>query len=325
VPIFNETQNLSLKYHISSATGLLPRLIGMLGSLPSEGQPGLFLLPCNGVHTFGMRYPLDVFFLDADGRVVKTWRGLAPNRLTGVIRSAESAIEFPAGVVAESEIRTGDRLRVGIDSSHPVNWAGLRALMHWPMNVCIAGFWFLLVAASFQTWSVTGQISSLGLVLVNAVMCFFFLTRRASTEISDRGADWVIAFTTVGLAMFLRPYHSAGPTLAMISVPFKAIGIVGLLVSLFSLGRSLGIVPANRGIKRAGFYRIIRHPIYASELVFNLGYLLDNTSARNLVLVVLVAAGQVYRLLAEERLLRRDIAYRKYMKTVKYRLLPGLF
>lgn len=325
MPIFNETQNLNLDYQISSATGLLPRLTGLLGTFPSKAQPGLFLLPCNGVHTFGMKYPIDVYFLDSEGRVVEIKRSLAPNRLTGIVHSAESAIEFPAGMVPEGEIRNGDRLQVGIDSRHPFNWTGLRALLHWPMNLCVAGFWFLLAIASYQIWTATGQISSLGLVLVNAVMCFFFLTRRASTDISDRGADWVVAFATVGLAMFFRPYHSEGTALAVVSVPLKAVGVGGLLVSLVSLGRSLGIVPANRGIKRSGSYRIIRHPVYASELVFSIGYVLDNTSARNLVLVVLVTGGQVYRLLAEERLLSKDTAYREYMKTVRYRLLPGLF
>jgi protein-S-isoprenylcysteine O-methyltransferase Ste14 len=100
---------------------------------------------------------------------------------------------------------------------------------------------------------------------------------------------------------------------------------VGLLVALLSLGRSFGIVPANRGVKRHGLYRIVRHPIYASELIFHLGYLLGNISGRNLGLVILVAAGQVYRLLAEERLLREDPAYRDYVKAVRYRLVPGIF
>jgi len=110
-----------------------------------------------------------------------------------------------------------------------------------------------------------------------------------------------------------------------VSLPFKAVGIVGLLVALISLGRSFGIIPANRGIKRAGLYRIVRHPIYASELIFHAGYLLGNVSGRNLVLVILVAAGQVYRLLAEERLLSGDGEYRDYAEAVRYRLIPGIF
>ncbi len=325
MPIINETQNLNLDYHISSATGLLSRLTGLLGTDGFSGQPGLFILPCNGVHTFGMRYPIDVFFLDAEGRVVDIKRSVAPNRLTGVVRSAASVIEFPAGVIAEADIRTGDRLRVGVDQGNPMNWAGIRVLMHWPINFCIAGFWFLLVLSAYHRWTATGQLSSLGLVLVNAIICFFFLTRRSSSEISGRGADWVIAFATVGLAMFLRPHHPAGPALASISVPVKAVGIVGLMVSLLSLGRSLGIVPANRGIKSSGFYRVIRHPLYASELVFHIGYLLANTSGRNVALVIAVTAGQVYRLLAEETLLSRDRAYREYMNSVRYRLIPGIF
>jgi protein-S-isoprenylcysteine O-methyltransferase Ste14 len=282
-------------------------------------------MPCNGVHTFGMRYPIDVVFLDENGTAVDIKRNLAPNRITGGVGSARSALEFESGVLAQGDIRIGDRLRVGVDEDHPVNWNGVRALLHWPMNFCVAMFWFLLLTASYHSWLATGQMSSLGLVLVNAVICFFFLTRRASVEISSRGADWVVAFLTVGLAMFLRPDSPASPVLDDIATPIKAVGLAGLLLSLISLGRSLGIVPANRGIKRSGPYRVLRHPVYASELVFLVGYLLSNASVRNLLLVVLVTAGQVYRLLAEERLLCGDQAYRSYVKAVRYRLLPGIF
>ncbi len=325
MPIFNETQNLHLPYHISGATKLLTRLTGLLGTPPSKEQRGLFIAPCTGVHTFGMRYPLDIVFLDREGKVVRIIRHLAPNRITGGIASARSALEFASGTLVEGEIRLGDKVRLGIDEEHPVSWAGVRTLLHWPMNLCIAGFWSLLLMASYLNWTETGQMSSLGLVAVNAVVCFLFLTRRVSTELSNRGADWVVAFVTVGLAMFLSPHPPANPIIMTVSLPFKAVGIVGLLVSLLSLGRSFGIVPANRGIKRMGLYRLVRHPVYASALIFHVGYLLSNASGWNLLLVVLITAGQVYRLIAEERLLCRDEAYRDYVKAVRYRLVPGIF
>ena len=325
MPILNETQSLSLPYHISGATRLMTRLIGLLGTVPSREPRGLFIAPCTGVHTFGMRYPIDVVFLDAEGKVVRIIRHLVPNRLTGGIASARSALEFASGILAEGEIRVGDKLRIGVDEANAVSWAGVRNLLHWPLNLCLAGFWLLLLAASYISWTETGRLSSLGLAAVNAVICFLFLTRRVSTELSSRGADYVVALLTVALAMFLRPDPSVNQVLVTASLPFKAVGIVGLMVALISLGRSFGIVPANRGVKREGLYRIVRHPIYASELIFHAGYLLENPSGRNLLLVVLVAGGQIYRLLAEERLLRGDHKYRDYAKAVRYRLVPGIF
>lgn len=325
MPILNETQNLNLPYHISAATTLFTRLIGLLGTLSSRERKALFIAPCAGVHTFGMRYPLDIVFLDVEGKVLKIIRNLAPNRMTGGVASARSVLEFASGTLAEGQIRVGDRLRIGIDEANPVNWAGVRTLLHWPVNFCIAAFWLLLLTASYINWTETGQLSSLGLAAVNAVICFLFLTRRMSTELSDRGADYVVAFLTVALAMFMRPHPSGNQVLVTVSLPFKAVGIVGVLAALLSLGRSFGIVPANRGIKRQGLYRIVRHPIYASELIFHIGYLLGNASGRNLVVVILVTAGQVYRLLAEERLLRGDCTYRDYVKAVRYRLIPGVF
>jgi len=325
VPIFNETQNLNLPYYISGATSILTRITGLLGTSPSKERRGLFIAPCTGVHTFGMRYPLDVVFLDSEGKVLRIARHLAPNRISGGTASSRAVLEFASGILPEGEIRLGDKLRIGIDEKSPVNWSGIRIMLHWPMNLCIAGFWLLLVMASYLSWVETGQISSLGLVAVNAVVCFLFLTRRVSTEISTRGADWVVASLTVGLAMFLRPHPVTGPVIATASTAFEAVGIVGLLGSLLSLGRSFGIIPANRGIKRLGMYHIVRHPVYASELIFNVGYLMSNPSGRNLLLVIMVAAGLVYRLIAEERLLCRDNAYRDYVKAVRYRLVPGIF
>ena len=325
MPVFNKTQDLNLTYRVSGARKLLTRLTGLLGTYPADKGKGLHIVPCTGVHTFGMRYPVDVVFLDGEGKVVQLVRHLAPNRMTGVIPSARSALEFASDALAEGDIRVGDSLRISVDEEQRLDWNALGRLLHWPMNFCVAAFWFLFVYSSYLRWQQTGQMSSLGLVAVNGVLCVLFLTRRASTDTSHRVQDWVIAFATVGLSMLLRPEPGTNSSLTALALPIQAVGIAALLGSLLSLGRSYGVLPANRGIKRAGLYRLIRHPIYASELIFYLGFLLENISARNLEFVILITAGQVYRLVSEERLLSRDEGYRDYVRAVKFRLVPGIF
>jgi protein-S-isoprenylcysteine O-methyltransferase Ste14 len=325
MPVFNETQNLNLEYRVFAARNFLTRLAGLLGTYPPDRGKALYITPCNGVHTFGMRYPVDIAFLDSEDRVVKLILGLRPNRMTGIIRSAESALEFSSDTLAEGGIRVGDILKVEADEDQRPDWGAFERLLHWPANVFIAAFWFLFVYSSFLRWQQTGQVSSLGLMAVNAVLCVLFLTRRESQETSHRVADWVIAFVTVALSMLLRPHPTTNSTLAAVSLPVQAVGIVALIGALLSLGRSFGVVPANRGIKTAGLYRLVRHPIYTSELIFYGGFLVGNLSGVNSQLVILIVVGQVYRLLSEERLLSRNDQYRDYMRTVRFRLVPGVF
>jgi uncharacterized membrane protein (UPF0127 family) len=91
------------------AAGLLSRLRGLIGHPPLEAGEALWIRPCTGVHTFFMKTPIDVVFLDAEGTVVAVER-LRPWRLGRVYLRAASAIELPAGA---AQVAVGDRVRVG--------------------------------------------------------------------------------------------------------------------------------------------------------------------------------------------------------------------
>ncbi|MGH9550333.1 MAG: methyltransferase family protein [Terriglobales bacterium] len=91
------------------------------------------------------------------------------------------------------------------------------------------------------------------------------------------------------------------------------------------LGRSFGLIAANRGIKIAGPYRIVRHPIYAGYIITHVGFLLGFPSLWNVGLYSTQLLVQVARLLREEHLLKRDSSYRAYAANVRYRLFPMIF
>ena len=86
------------------------RARGLMGSTLREGE-GLLIRPCRAVHMFGMGYPIDVAFLDAGSRVVATYAELRPGRMTRFHRSA-AALELPAGQLARTGTRVGDRLTI---------------------------------------------------------------------------------------------------------------------------------------------------------------------------------------------------------------------
>lgn len=77
------------------------------------------LTRCRAVHMYGVRYPLDIAFVDRRGAVVALHEGLRPNTRTGWYRRAAHAIELPAGTLAATHTREGDLLEWGPPGATP--------------------------------------------------------------------------------------------------------------------------------------------------------------------------------------------------------------
>ena len=86
------------------------RLRGFLGSPAPEPGEGVILTPCTAVHMYGMRFKLDVVFLDERGVVVALYPELSPGSRTRVESSASHALELAAGAIAASGTELGDRV-----------------------------------------------------------------------------------------------------------------------------------------------------------------------------------------------------------------------
>jgi uncharacterized membrane protein (UPF0127 family) len=81
---------------------------GLLGRDAFQEGAGLYLVPCPWVHTFGMRFPIDLAFLAPDGRVLSTRESLRPNRLSRLVMKAEGVLELPPHTLASTGTRVGD-------------------------------------------------------------------------------------------------------------------------------------------------------------------------------------------------------------------------
>jgi len=108
--VVNRTRGRIVGERVRTASTFLSRFVGLLGTAAIAEGEGLWIIPCRGVHTLGMRYPIDVAFLDAGGVVVGVLEGLPPNRVRRAFRGALGALEMRAGTLASTGTAPGDRL-----------------------------------------------------------------------------------------------------------------------------------------------------------------------------------------------------------------------
>ncbi len=86
------------------------RLVGLLGRAQLASDEGLLIEPCNSVHTFFMRFTIDVAFLDREGNIVRTVANLRPWRATRIHPTAHATLELSKGALARADVQPGDRL-----------------------------------------------------------------------------------------------------------------------------------------------------------------------------------------------------------------------
>jgi protein-S-isoprenylcysteine O-methyltransferase Ste14 len=189
-------------------------------------------------------------------------------------------------------------------------------------SVPVALLWLLFAAANFQHWRTTHRPVGLGATALELVVATLFVVRRTPWVVSRSPRAWAAAVMgTFGMLAARPAYHPVGG-LELLYGGLQVAGAVLAVSALVSLGRSFGIVAANRGIRTGGPYRFVRHPVYSAYILTEVGYLLENPSLRNWCLFGVVMAFQAIRIVEEERTLAEDPAYREYRERVRSRILP---
>lgn len=101
----------TLSSNVLVADNMVTRLIGLMFKKQLVGADGLLLDPCNSIHTFFMRYSLDIVFIGKGNKVVKIIRDLKPWRMTWIYFRAHKTLEVPAGKLP-LDLKEGDTLEV---------------------------------------------------------------------------------------------------------------------------------------------------------------------------------------------------------------------
>jgi protein-S-isoprenylcysteine O-methyltransferase Ste14 len=122
----------------------------------------------------------------------------------------------------------------------------------------------------------------------------------------------------------MRP-HETGGSWELIGAGVQMVGLTLVIISFSTLGKSFGVVAANRGLKVGGPYKLVRHPIYFSHSVTMTGFVIANFWWLNIALILMVTVFQVFRMDAEERVLVATSDYASYKDKVRWRLLPGVY
>ena len=110
--VLNRTRGTCLASRAEEASSSGTRMKGLMGRLPEQFPrgSGLWIFPSNGIHTFGMRFPIDAAYLDSRKRIVKMYKGLVPFRIAALALRAKSVLELPAGTLEATQTQIGDEL-----------------------------------------------------------------------------------------------------------------------------------------------------------------------------------------------------------------------
>jgi len=110
ITVRNVARDHTLGSRVELADGPWSRLKGLLGRRGLESGEGMLLTRCKGVHMWGMKFSIDVAFLDVRGMVVAVYPNLSPGKRTPMHRTACFALELPEGTLAATGTETGDVL-----------------------------------------------------------------------------------------------------------------------------------------------------------------------------------------------------------------------
>lgn len=184
---------------------------------------------------------------------------------------------------------------------------------------------FVLLAVNIgREFMATGHLTGL-LLLVSELLVVALTVARRRASVVDRSASArIIATISIVGIPFIRP-TGGGLAPDLVTAAISAAGLLIVITGKLTLGRSFGLMPANRGIVCRGIYRVLRHPIYAGYLVTHAAFLAAHPSLWNLTLFLVSDSALMIRSVYEERTLAKDPEYAEYMTRVRWRVAPGVF
>jgi protein-S-isoprenylcysteine O-methyltransferase Ste14 len=171
----------------------------------------------------------------------------------------------------------------------------------------------------------TGRLTGLLLLSGEALVVVLTVMRRPATLINRSFAAGLVTLVSVLGPPMLRTGDAPALAPDLVTTVLSAIGLGIAVLGKASLGRSFGLVPANRGVVVRGPYTLVRHPIYLGYLFTHVTFFAQYPTMWNGVVLLLADTALIFRALMEERVLSEDVAYQGYCQRVSWHLVPGVF
>ena len=159
-----------------------------------------------------------------------------------------------------------------------------------------------------------------------ALFVFTMLIRRSPVRITVDPLYWFVTLAASYYG-FLLPTMLRGGIRVAPGLAFNGLAVLGVCIAVFarlSLGRNIGLVPAQRRIVTSGAYRYVRHPIYTAHFLCSLAFGLSCYSVVNTLAITIGCGLWVVKTFMEESFLSEEPEYAAYMRRVRWRWFPGL-
>lgn len=171
----------------------------------------------------------------------------------------------------------------------------------------------------------TGRITGLLLLVSESLIVVLTVVRRRARLVDHSPvASLATAVSLAGPPLF-RATSTSSLVPDALTATMSILGLALVILGKLALGRSFGIVPANRGVVANGPYLVVRHPIYLGYVITHVAFLVAHPQPWNVFVILVADTALAARALIEERVLSADGEYRSYCRRVGWHFVPGVF
>jgi protein-S-isoprenylcysteine O-methyltransferase Ste14 len=171
----------------------------------------------------------------------------------------------------------------------------------------------------------TGHVTGLLLLAGEALVVILTVVRRKAIRVDRSVSAGVLTMLSVAGPPMLRASDLIPLVPDVATAMISAVGLGLVVIGKIALGRSFGLVPANRGIVVRGPYTVVRHPIYTGYLITHVAFFIADPTGWNAAVILIADTALILRALMEERVLSADAEYQNYCRRVGWHLVPGVF
>ena len=188
---------------------------------------------------------------------------------------------------------------------------------------------FLLVLGVIFVRSMIAQANVHPYILLLAIsecLPVFLILIRREGQMAMEPYPLIVGFVGTAAPLLVRPAAGGLSLLPdAVAAALVALGLGLNIAAKLALWRSFGLSAANRGVRKGGPYKYVRHPMYLGYFITQAAFLLANLTISNAIKYFVTWAFQILRIREEEKFLLKDESYQELTQRVRFRLVPGVY